>query len=1133
MVQTYTHSKKPIRIAIMLIGFTALALFPATCCIVPVAMATAASPAPEIAVRLKVDGIDRFARIDTGVYRGASPTEAGLRSLARAHVKTLICLRRKVPHRETARELGLRIEHIPLSQFEGPSRESIRRFLEITTDPSARPVFFHCRYGESRTGAMAALYRMQVQGWPQDMVLKEMKEFGFDWKLFDLKGFVGSYYEPRLKTPSRAAIDKKVQAWVKAGNELLATEQVEQAFPYYHSALQRDQDFTEARVGLTEAFLKTGDISRALSEVRQAMIRAGSREERIGVARVTIKILAQASIRGELPAYGFDVAEREWALLQMGGAEDQESLLRLAGLFERGLHLSRSLEAFERAGTQGSLPGKDLEGKVARIRAVHSHVPRSEMGKRLGLMAQVNRGEVAALLIQELRVDRLRPLQGSPTWPPTVEESKATSVVKDITENPHRADIERVLALGIRGLERFPDHTFRPTDPVCRAEFVVIIEDVLSRATRDQTLPTRLMGKSPQFGDVRAGAWYQSAADLARDLGLFAPAPGEDGSFRPLDPITGLETLQAFRLLRKRLDTRARAIVVVVDGLRAESVYSALDAGRLSHLSRLIQQHGVVRFENCLSALPSVTLPNHTTIFTGVYPGRHGVPANEWFDRTLDASAPLYRRTREYVKYGDEDDPGLGRAWSFGGIPVHGMDLSPEVRTIYEALEEAETKRGREARTAVIFDPVRRGADKAVNPNIFDALISLNFLPFVDRFASLDRSAMEEAVELIESDDPPELMGIWLPGLDGWSHAHGPGPVGGAEDRQAMYVVENIDPLIGDLVKALEDRGLLGETVIVLASDHGQADTVGEDKYAIDAEKVYRALTGSPYRPPLDEDGHLDEHSTDFGVAVMANSNGNAALISIRTPGTAWNSLPTQADLEAVASLILKEPYVSRIFFLGPKAPGYEPDVFMLAPGDGGSTAMRLNRNSKERLVARAIGHAGSSRSADLIVEAKSPFYFAPWGSVYRGQHGRGERVEDHVPLFILNPPGGRQTTVRSVVEIADIGPTVAGILGFLDFLTSDGKDLLDPPRIIISSHAQDQPVPAGEVISILGFAQDSVGIERVEFRLGDEGEFKAAKGASFWEAQVELSPGRHAIVVRGIDETGLRSTVRFHLVAR
>ncbi|MGA2332256.1 MAG: Ig-like domain-containing protein [Syntrophales bacterium] len=83
------------------------------------------------------------------------------------------------------------------------------------------------------------------------------------------------------------------------------------------------------------------------------------------------------------------------------------------------------------------------------------------------------------------------------------------------------------------------------------------------------------------------------------------------------------------------------------------------------------------------------------------------------------------------------------------------------------------------------------------------------------------------------------------------------------------------------------------------------------------------------------------------------------------------------------------------------------------------------------------------------------------------------------------------------------------------------------------SRTAEDQSVPAGQTVSVLGFVKDSVGIQRVEFRVGHEGTFSAASGAAFWEAQIKLPPGHHAIFVRAIDETGLQSTVRFHLVAQ
>ena len=1053
--------------------------------------------APDVppAQKIRIDGIAHFKRIDAGVYTGDMPEDSGLRSLARAQVKTVICLTGDVPYGKIAKDLNLRVEHIALSSFKAPDPAAVMRFLEVVTDPSAKPVFFHGREREGGTSAMAAIYRIQVQGWPQDKAVDEVKESVISALFVDLKAFASSYRQILQKHPS--AID-------------MAT-----------------------RLDRARAQAKAGRTAQALADAREAMIRAASVDERIAVAGATIQILDTISSKGELPAFGLDIAEREWTVLEIAGAEDTLSLISLGNIFQRGLNLSRSLEAFDRAQARGKEPIKELTGQVQRVRTVRSYAPRSPLGKQLGLKTRINRGELAALLMQELRVDRLRTEHAPATWQSLPDANNVKLAAGDIAGTPYDADIQNVLNMGIRGLELFSDGTFRPEAFVSRAEFVVVIEDILTRATRDSTLPTQLLGKTPRYTDVPAGAWYQSAADLARGLGLFAPAPGAEQTFNPLIDVTGVETLGAFRLLKKNLDLRSRVIIVVVDALRAESVYTGIDRGRLPNLARLIDERGVVRVERCLSALPSVTLPNHTTIFTGVYPGRHAVPGNEWFDRSLSNDEPLYRRTREYVKYGTEDDPGLGRAWSFGGIPVHDMDLSPSVRTVYEAFKAAENRKGRKAKTAVVFDPVRRGADCIVNPDVFDALISLDILPFVNDYALMDQSTMKKTVELIRSDDPPELLGVWLSGLDGWSHAHGPGPVGTQNDRQSGYVEKYIDPLMGDLAKALAARGILDETMIFLVSDHGQADTAGDAKYAVDAEKVYQAMAKSPYRPPLDKEGHLDNRASDFDIAVMANSNGNAALVSIRTPGAAWKAAPRPADIEAVAGILIAQPYVSRIFFIEPSTTGRELTAYALTAGASGPVKNRLLRESEEMLIVRTMGIAGSSRSGDLLVEARYPYYFSPAGTLYRGQHGRRESLEDHVPLLMLNPSGGRKHIVKTVTEIADIAPTVAGVLGFLEELPADGKDLLDPPRIIVSSHTEDQVVETGKTVGILGFVRDAVGVVRVEYRVGDEGNFIAARGTSTWDAEVTLNRGRHAIVVRATDETGLRSQIRFHLVAR
>ena len=167
----HSDSKKKRSFASNVSRFTFLLLIMVGSSGIVTAKPTEASP-QWMAERIKIDGIDDFARIDNDVYRGAAPSDSGLRSLARAHVKTIICLQSDVSYKKIAQELGLRVVHIPLSTMTGPSREAILRFLNAANDPNAKPVFFHCRDGIGRTGIMTAIYRMQVQGWTEKWLLQ-------------------------------------------------------------------------------------------------------------------------------------------------------------------------------------------------------------------------------------------------------------------------------------------------------------------------------------------------------------------------------------------------------------------------------------------------------------------------------------------------------------------------------------------------------------------------------------------------------------------------------------------------------------------------------------------------------------------------------------------------------------------------------------------------------------------------------------------------------------------------------------------------------------------------------------------------------------------------------------------------
>ncbi len=246
---------------------------------------------------IEADGIDRFARLDDGVYRGASPSDAGLELLARAHVRTLLCLRSEVPYREKAEALGFRIVHIPIPLTDAPSADQIVRFLEIATDPASRPVFFHCRVGEDRTGAMAALYRMQVQGWPAEAARAEMKRFGFSAYWRDLGQFVRRFGGAPGEGPPLTEGESRAAEHLRAADSAAAA----------------------------------GNPTEALEALRRALVRASDRRERVAIARRFVAVLAEASERHALPEGGIELPrKRGYDELEAEGFEAPDPVLARA-----------------------------------------------------------------------------------------------------------------------------------------------------------------------------------------------------------------------------------------------------------------------------------------------------------------------------------------------------------------------------------------------------------------------------------------------------------------------------------------------------------------------------------------------------------------------------------------------------------------------------------------------------------------------------------------------------------------------------------------------------------------------------------------------------------------------------------
>jgi len=127
--------------------------------------------------------LPNFHAVAPGIWRGAAPSEAGLKHLKAMRVKTVIDLRisPKLVRREgaEARALGFRWINLPMGA-DPPTPKQVATFLSALGRAPAEPVFVHCQHGADRTGCMVGIYRVSRQGWAFPRAYAEMRQDGFD-----------------------------------------------------------------------------------------------------------------------------------------------------------------------------------------------------------------------------------------------------------------------------------------------------------------------------------------------------------------------------------------------------------------------------------------------------------------------------------------------------------------------------------------------------------------------------------------------------------------------------------------------------------------------------------------------------------------------------------------------------------------------------------------------------------------------------------------------------------------------------------------------------------------------------------------------------------------------------------------
>jgi protein tyrosine phosphatase (PTP) superfamily phosphohydrolase (DUF442 family) len=154
--------------------------------------------------------LQNFEKVNDSLYRGAQPSDEGLKELAQMGVHTIVDLRgeggRATKEAQLAKSLGMEYVNIPLDGFRAPTTDQVAKVQAIFEKAdTAGKVFVHCRRGADRTGTMVAVYRIEHDHWQNQKALAEAKTMKMAGAERLMQNFV-MHYTPTVTVAATTAV---------------------------------------------------------------------------------------------------------------------------------------------------------------------------------------------------------------------------------------------------------------------------------------------------------------------------------------------------------------------------------------------------------------------------------------------------------------------------------------------------------------------------------------------------------------------------------------------------------------------------------------------------------------------------------------------------------------------------------------------------------------------------------------------------------------------------------------------------------------------------------------------------------------------------------------------------------------
>lgn len=328
------------------------------------------------------------------------------------------------------------------------------------------------------------------------------------------------------------------------------------AHKQYDLALGLDSNHIPAVIGNAVFYAHEGQFEKAEQLRQQAYDKIGGGKKEVDLAYYTGAVEYYSFVKGD---GWLKNSEKAFELGAKIDANNEKLNLAMGKAYMRGYEWSKAEAQFSKVvGMNGSYrENADLLWK--KVQKIVRARPGSVAGKKIALVEEITRADVAALFVEEMHLPELWAKRGIKTWetpgyqtPDQMAKDKAKAqgpMASDIADHPLSMDIEACLKLGIRGLEVFPDGEFKPNKPISRAEYAVMLEDIIIKVMNEPgNLASKYVGEQEsKFHDMSTSHWAYNAAVV---VSLRQVMPGDqEQNFKPDKKVEGADALLIIRQL--------------------------------------------------------------------------------------------------------------------------------------------------------------------------------------------------------------------------------------------------------------------------------------------------------------------------------------------------------------------------------------------------------------------------------------------------------------------------------------------------------------------------------------------------------------------------------------------------------